>query len=111
MDPLELLVKYRHWEYEIAINTNYGGFALTKEMCEERHMDIEKDVYLFNNDRANPVLIDLIKKHKPVDLEIVKIELEDISRAYIENHDGKESIVYERTDYSRPLLDFLGKRD
>ena len=111
MQVLKLLIENRHREYEIAINTNYGGFALTKEMCEERHMNFEKDAYLFNNDRANPVLIDLIKKHKPADLEIVKIELEDISRAYIETHDGKESIVYERTDYSRPLLDYLGKRD
>lgn len=111
MQVLKLLIENRHREYEIAINTNYGGFELTKEMCEERHLDWKKDAYLFNNDRANLILIDLIKKYKPKDLEIIKIELEDISKAYLQNHDGKESIVYSHNDFTRPLLDYLGKRD
>jgi len=112
MQVLKLLIENRHREYEIAINTNYGGFALTKEMCEELNLDYKnpEHLYMFNNDRANLILIDLIKKHKPKDLEIVKIELEDIPKAYLQNHDGMESIVYSCNDFGRPLLDYLGKR-
>lgn len=111
MDPLEVLIKNRHSEYEIAINISYGGFGLTKEMCEDRHLDWKKDAYLFNNDRSNVVLISLIKKHKPKDLGIIKIELEDIPRAYLRNYDGIESIVYDHCDDARLLMEYLGKRD
>lgn len=111
MQVLKLLVENRRREYEIAINTSFGGFALTKEMCDDLGVDWKQNQYMFDYDRANPVLIDLIKKHKPKDMEIEKIELEDIPRAYLRNYDGREEIVYYDDNMTFPLMNYLMKRD
>lgn len=111
MDLLRELVKNRHKEYEIAINTNYGGFSITKEMCEELNIDYEDNKYIFNHDRSNPILINLIKKYKPKDIKIETLELEEISGSYISSYDGKESISsgydHDADVYQYPLLDHL----
>lgn len=111
MDILEQLIKNRHFEYEVAINTSFGGFSLTKEMCEELHLEFKTQSYIFDKDRSNPILIELIKKHKPKDLEIIKIELEDIPRAYLRNYDGREEIIYRDDDMAYPLMDYLCQKN
>lgn len=107
MHILKQFIENRHRVYEVAINTNFGGFSLTKEMCENLSLDYKAQAYIFSDDRANPVLIEFIKKHKPKDIEIVEIELEDIPRAYLRNYDGREEIIYHDDDMAYPLMDYL----
>ena len=95
----------------MAINTNFGGFSLTKEMCEELQLDFKTQAYVFDKDRSNPVLVELIKKHKPKDFKIIKIELEDIPRAYIRDYDGREEVVYRDDIMTYPLMDYLCQKN
>lgn len=108
MDILQQFIRNRNLKYEIAINvSSLGEFSITEGMCEELHLDFKTQSDFFNKDRANPVLIELIKEYSPRDIEIVKIALEDIPRAYLKNYDGYEIITYSNEDNSFPLMDYL----
>ena len=93
-------------EYEIVINTDFGGFFLNEKTCTDLGLDCSQ-LYKFRNDRANPILVDYLKANKQIGLEIVRISLGDILRAYIRDYDGREEIVYVGDDYSSSLVSFL----
>lgn len=107
MGTLKEFIRNRKEIEKIAINVEFGGFALKQELAESMGLNEKEDAYFFSKNRNNPVLIDAIEKIKPDYLEIVEVEWGDIPRAYLKNYDGKESIVYSYDDFCYPLMDYL----
>lgn len=108
MDILQEFIRNKNEVIKVAISSNYGSFALTKEMCETLQLDFKnvEHVYMFGNNRSNPVLIDLIEKLKPEDISIVEIEWWDLPNSYLIDNDGKESVENNCSD-GYPLVNYL----
>ena len=95
---------------EIALCKSYGGFTLSKSAYVE--LGLEWDGYgseYTYSGRANPELIKVIKKlgknaSYNCEIEIVKVDTEDILSAYIVNYDGFERIEYKENDCHESVL-------
>lgn len=90
---------------KIAINTDYGGFSLSKRALEYIGIEPSKrsdgsefwDYWHFKNDRTNPLLIQAIEvlgasvcNGRCADIKV--IEIPDDVDWEIDNHDGIETI-------------------
>ena len=106
---LKTIINNKDVKHKIVINTNFGGFCLTKDMCDELHLDYADCHSHFRYDRSNPHLVSLVEKFKPKDLEIVELSLQEILGAYLSDNDGKEKIVFNNLGTVTPLTDYLFK--
>ena len=94
---------------KVVINTCYGGFDLSEkakklyaEARKDDDFDIDVDLYLALEVRYDPKLIEIVENlgkeanDSFSDLKIV--EIPDGSHIYIENYDGKEYLLYSKSE-------------
>jgi len=118
IDAIKTLKEHQDDEIEIVLNTNFGGFALSKDACKKLGWDGKECKYEFNSkfekNRSNPELIKVVKEmgensgeHSV--LSIKKIKVSNIFGVYIHNYDGQESIEYSMSNEFRdtPLFKIL----
>lgn len=78
---------------KIVINCEYGGYELSEEAYRELGLKWDGYGYAFNNDRANPKLVDVVEKLGDraghlADLKVV--EIPDGVEWEIKEYDGME---------------------
>jgi len=95
--------------YKMLINTNYGGFSLSKEACKELNTT-DPFLYTYEN-RTDRKLIECFEKlgdkFSYDEIKLIEIDFDDILTAYIENYDGKETIVYNPGDFTTPIVEMI----
>ena len=95
--------------YKMLINTNYGGFSLSKEACEELNTT-DPFLYTYEN-RTDGKLIDCFEKlgdkFSDDDIKLIELDVDDILSSYLENYDGKESIVYSSGGLTTPIIEMI----
>lgn len=111
MMDLKSIIKHKDVKHKVVVNTNFGGFCLTKQMCDELHLEYSECHEHFRYDRSNPHLVALVEKFKPKDLEVIELTLQEILAAYVRDNDGKEKIVFNDIGVCKPLTDYILEKD
>ena len=101
-------------DIKVVINYTYGGFSLTPEMIEylEENYGVKVSMFSFSNDRANPMLVEVVEKLEPEHLCVEEVTVEDAFRAYLHIYDGMEDIRYkDSASGEETLLSYLIQED
>lgn len=99
--------------FKILINTNFGGYKLSKEAYIELGIEWDGSGSAFKENRGNPRLIEVAEKlgskisYDEGDLVIEELTLNDVLTGYLKNYDGSESIVYSYSYYNDAIIDII----
>lgn len=89
-----------HSEFEILINSAYGGFSVSDDCYEFLGIEWDNNGFIFNRDRGNPFLLQAFKElgtdivsGNTCSLKLVTISADEIFSTFIDSNDGYEEIV------------------
>jgi len=99
---------------EILLNDSFGGFSIPEKVCERLGVQYDGYGFNFNDDRANPELIELWKNEPELfydektkerkNLKIEEVLVSEICSVFIDNWDGIESLKYQKEDFGDTAL-------
>lgn len=98
-------------EVEILLNSSYGGFGLSEKARDYMNLSKEDEYNYSSNGRSSKELLECFKElgddFSSDHVKIVRVDLYDIMRGYVHNHDGLESITYSPDEFDIPIIEIL----